>query len=423
MDQVPPGQAPYAPRPMSRSRVVACLIMVCAALTPIVVGPWVKRSLAVRRYVQGGAAAGYEYYLVGNPADVSPPTRPGIVLEGGGTDIDESFRWMIDRSGGGDFLVLRTSGTDAYNDDVFDLVATSGRCADSVATLIVSTRAASFDPFVVATIRSAEALWLAGGDQSLHYARWRGTPVADAIHDRIARGVPVGGTSSGLAVMGEFVYTAEGDAAAGGDTQLTSGIALGDPHHPRVTVRRDFLHLPYLDGVILEPHFLQESRHGRMAAFLARMAADNPGREARGIGIDRKTALLVEPDGIARVIVGPDHPFGRVVLLRMTGRAEVCEPGRALSAASIEVREFGAGDRIDLLQWSGAGGTLSHFSINEGRPTMTRRTRSILARPWFGVRPLAATGPPRGPEDGSRRIIAQTVGRPDEPRWRGRKTR
>ena len=73
---------------------------------------------------------------------------------------------MIDRSGGGDFLVIRTSGTDAYNNDVFDLTTPDGLRADSVATLIVTSRAASFDPFVVRTIRSAEALWIAGGDQA-----------------------------------------------------------------------------------------------------------------------------------------------------------------------------------------------------------------------------------------------------------------
>jgi cyanophycinase len=44
---------------------------------------------------------------------VVTPTLLGLVLEGGGTDIDESYRWMIERSGGGDFLVIRTSGTDA----------------------------------------------------------------------------------------------------------------------------------------------------------------------------------------------------------------------------------------------------------------------------------------------------------------------
>ncbi len=220
-----------------------------------------RRSLLARRLVSEGA--GYQYLLVGNAADVRTPTRAGLVLEGGGTNIDEAFAWMIERSGGGDFVVLRTSGTDAYNDYIFNMTAPGGRRADSVATLIVTTPSASHDPFVIQTIRSAEALWIAGGDQAKHFGLWRGTPVARAINDLVASGVPVGGTSSGLAVMGEDVYSAEADGEV--EPHLSSTRALRDPCHPRVTIRGDFLRLPHLDGVLLEPHFLQESRYGRMA--------------------------------------------------------------------------------------------------------------------------------------------------------------
>ena len=48
----------------------------------------------------------YVYQRAGNEADV--------VLMGGGKDVAEAFAWMIERSGGGDFLVLRAAGTPAY---------------------------------------------------------------------------------------------------------------------------------------------------------------------------------------------------------------------------------------------------------------------------------------------------------------------
>jgi cyanophycinase len=50
-----------------------------------------------------------------NPNDISTSTTPGTVLMGGGTDVDAAFHWMCQRSGGGDFLVIRATGTDAYN--------------------------------------------------------------------------------------------------------------------------------------------------------------------------------------------------------------------------------------------------------------------------------------------------------------------
>ena len=154
--------------------------------------------------------------------------------------------------------------------------------------------------------------------------------------------------------MGEYTYTSEGDGPE--EPHLTSTQALRDPYHPRVTVRRDFLHLPFLDGVILEPHFVQESRYGRMAVFLARIAAEGRVREARGIGIDRRTALLVEPDGSGRVITRPDHPFGKVILFRTDRPARGVRTGTALSVADIEAVEFGRGDQVDLLRWGGTGG-------------------------------------------------------------------
>ncbi len=62
---------------------------------------------------------GSKYYGTGNQGDVDMSTVAGFVLMGGGSDIDEAFQGMIQRSGsgsgGGDFVVIRASGTDAYN--------------------------------------------------------------------------------------------------------------------------------------------------------------------------------------------------------------------------------------------------------------------------------------------------------------------
>jgi|GEM_PF-4569954 len=62
---------------------------------------------------------GYKYYCTGNQEDVNVTMGPVFVLMGGGSDIDEAFQGMIQRSGsgsgGGDFVVIRASGTDAYN--------------------------------------------------------------------------------------------------------------------------------------------------------------------------------------------------------------------------------------------------------------------------------------------------------------------
>jgi hypothetical protein len=40
---------------------------------------------------------------------------------GGGTDVDAGFRWMLPRCNGGNFVVIRASGTDAYNEYIYNL--------------------------------------------------------------------------------------------------------------------------------------------------------------------------------------------------------------------------------------------------------------------------------------------------------------
>src|SRR5947207_3642057 len=108
------------------------------------------------------AAKQYSYFRVGNPGDVTASTAAGTVLMGGSTDVDAAFQWMCDRSGGGDFLVIRATGTDAYNPYIQELCPG----VNSVATLIIPNRAMASDPFVIAPLPSAEPLWIAGGGQS-----------------------------------------------------------------------------------------------------------------------------------------------------------------------------------------------------------------------------------------------------------------
>src|SRR6188508_2043541 len=69
----------------------------------------------------GGRDGVYRSYVSVNPEDVVRPTSGLLVLQGGGDDIDENYIRMGARGGGGDFVVLRASGTDEYNDYVYGL--------------------------------------------------------------------------------------------------------------------------------------------------------------------------------------------------------------------------------------------------------------------------------------------------------------
>ena len=61
-------------------------------------------------------APAYRYFRLGNPANLpAAVSHPGYALMGGGSDLDPAFRFLCDRAGGGDLLVLRATGDDDYN--------------------------------------------------------------------------------------------------------------------------------------------------------------------------------------------------------------------------------------------------------------------------------------------------------------------
>ena len=141
------------------------------------------------------AEPGFKHYVVGNPADVTTATTPLLVMQGGGTDVDYNFVRMGAASGGGDFVVIRASGTDAYNPYILGLCA-----CDSVETFVFKNHNGAYQPFVIEHIKNAEALFIAGGDQSDYVNFWKNTPVEDAINFVASKPAPIGGTSAGMAI-------------------------------------------------------------------------------------------------------------------------------------------------------------------------------------------------------------------------------
>ena len=99
---------------------------------------------------QNSAAAPYQYLRIGARTDVHVHPHPGYALMGGGTDLDEAFRWLCNHADAGDFLALRASGPDASTPSIQPLCH-----LNSVATLIIPTRAATHDPFVAKTDRKS----------------------------------------------------------------------------------------------------------------------------------------------------------------------------------------------------------------------------------------------------------------------------
>lgn len=295
---------------------------------------------------------------------------PGILLAGGASDNDDAMRWFLQRADGGDIVVIRSSGSDGYNSYLYSGLGVE---VNSVTSIVIASLAAANQQDVYDAIIKAEALFIAGGNQWDYVNYWKNTLVEDAIHYLVnEKGVTVGGTSAGLAVLGEVVYTAENNT-------VWSSEALNDPYHFRVTLDNDFLHIPFLENLVTDSHYNRiqgddMDRKGRHVVFMARMVADW-GMDAKGIGINEYTAVGVDENGLARVFGNPAYEDYAYFLKVNGGAPEVCEAetsltwdhaGQALSVYKILGNPEG-NNGFDLTDWETAsGGEWQNWYVLDG---------------------------------------------------------
>lgn len=284
--------------------------------------------------------------LVGSPADVVTESSSGIVLMGGSTDVENALRWMIKKSGGGDFVIIRASGSTGYNDYIYNLGG-----VNSVETFLLDSREKANDPAVGKRLREAEALFIAGGDQGNYVKFWTDTEVSAAIQYLIEeKKIPIGGTSAGCAVLSEYVFDAKEGSALSEEVLL-------NPYHTTVSLSKSFIELPYLQNVMADQHYSQRGREGRHVVFIARMMKDFGVTNAKGIGVDEKTAVCIDENGNAIV-----YGSGNAYFIQSKGLLpEKCESAQALQwnhnqealAVKIVAGSTTGNPVFNLLTWPG----------------------------------------------------------------------
>jgi len=283
----------------------------------------------------------WKYLRTGNSADSTVTPRAGIALMGGGSKQDAAFQFLCDRANGGDFLVLSANDEDDYlkteNDKIRAICP-----LNSAATLSFSSREDADDPKVVKIIDQAEGVFIAGGDQSNYVRYWQDTLVQDALNRHIAAAKPIGGSSAGLAILGEFSFASMIDT-------IHSPEALANPYGNKVTLTRDFLRIPLLADTITDTHFVKRDRLGRLLVFMARILQDGWAKQVRAIAVEENAALLVEPDGTSHAVGG-----GPIYFLEATQAPEVCSYGQPLTFNGITVQRLQLGKVFHLKKWSGA---------------------------------------------------------------------
>jgi len=245
---------------------------------------------------------GLQRWVVGDPADAMVTTSAsGVILMGGGTDVDDAFTWAAGLAVGGDVVVLRASGSDGYNDYLYSDIGGF----DSVETLLVDSRALADAPYVGWALAHAEVIFMAGGDQAVYTAAWGGTEFTAA-----------NGT----------VYSDE---------------VLADPYNQYVTLGGGFVTPPPLARVITDTHFAARDRMGRLVGFVARLIADGDLADPIGIGVDERTALVIDDAGTGTV-----RGTGSVYLVKPGSAPAVCSSGQPLEWSEVPIHELVVGDVV-----------------------------------------------------------------------------
>ncbi|MFT4973441.1 MAG: cyanophycinase-like exopeptidase, partial [Saprospiraceae bacterium] len=314
----------------------------------------------------------YTNWMTGDTSDfITTDYQQGIVLAGGATDNDDAMKWMLQRAGGGDVVILRASNSNGYNDYFFSELGVN---VNSVETIRFNNGQAAFDQYVLTQIANAEIIFFAGGDQYDYYQYWKDTPVEDALNQLInEKQITIGGTSAGMAILGDAYYTPPGGS-------LDSEEALSNPFHPDTELigKGDFLNVPFLTNVITDTHYDERERWGRHLTFLARITTDF-GTPAFGIASNEYVAVCVDENGIAHVFGEyPDYEEYAYFLgtkCHDEYAPEVIEAGTPLTwdknGSAVSVYKLpGTIDGLntfDLNDWeTGNGGNWEHWYAIEG---------------------------------------------------------
>jgi cyanophycinase len=225
---------------------------------------------------------------------------------------------------------LGDAATDAYRRVFHDLGVTD------VQGLRPLTRADANDEAAVEQVEYATGVFMTGGNQLRLSTVVGDTALGRAIITAHARGAVVGGTSAGASAISEHMvaFGASGESPKQRMVQMSAGLGL-------------------LPGVVIDQHFEQRNRIGRLLSLVAH----SPG--LLGLGIDEDTAALVTSDQVLEVI----------------GRGAVT----VVDGSNVESNAYLA-KRTEPLLVSGA---VLHSLPNAARFDL--RTRQLLTPPYVEV--------------------------------------
>ena len=198
-----------------------------------------------------------------------------LVIIGGAEDKRDDcaiLREFVRRSGGiRAHLVVMTVATGLPREVGEDYRRIFERLGvEQIEILDTAERDQADRPEAIAQIEAATGIFFTGGDQSRITEVLKGTELERVLHQRYEAGAVIAGTSAGAAMMPDMMIL-EGEAET----------------NPRVEVVTMDQGMGFLPGVVIDQHFAERGRLGRLLAAIAQQPV------VLGFGIDENTAIAV----------------------------------------------------------------------------------------------------------------------------------
>ena len=269
--------------------------------------------------------------LPGNMAQTSRPgaARPGHLLIIGGAEEKLRQRQILSRfaalAGGTEGRIAIISTASSLGDEATELYRSLfGQLGiPNVVGLRPITRAEANDPAMADQLRDATGIFMTGGNQLRLSSVIGGTALGREIIERHRHGAIVAGTSAGASAISSHMvaFGTSGTTPKQRMTQMSAGLGL-------------------LPAVIIDQHFEQRNRIGRLLALIAQSPA------LLGMGIDEDTAALVSPSGVMEVI-----GKGSVTILdpaRLETDAYEVKRHKPIMVSGVILHSLPSGYRFDL---------------------------------------------------------------------------
>lgn len=254
-----------------------------------------------------------------------PETHGQLVIIGGAEDKEgdcKILREFVRRAGGLKArIVVMTVATGLPEEVGRTYMTVFERLGvESVEVVDTAKREDASDSEHLEVIQSATGVFFTGGNQARITECLKDTALDRLLHRRFSEGIIVAGTSAGAAMMPDMMIV-EGESET----------------NPRMEVVQMGQGMGFLPGVVIDQHFAQRGRLGRLLSAIAQQPVNI------GFGIDENTAIVINGRELEVIGEGAITVVDVAKLTHTNADALLKDESLALCNATLHILPHGYG--------------------------------------------------------------------------------